>query len=193
MRVRDDSKIIKIQDATIKIINEYGIGSATMQKISKEAGIAGGSIYTYYEDKHDMLNKVFLSVEKEFSEYTLNAFDESKTVKENFYSIWEALYKFSKENEAKYQFIETLKRNPIIDEESRIEIHEYYGLLINYIHKAKTDGVIINVPDSLIAVFSFFSIAHLIDCPVIEDCKIDESEYLDMAFKMAWNSITCPL
>ena len=45
----------EIIDAVIKIINRKGIKELTMNEVAKQAGIAKGTLYIYFENKNDLL------------------------------------------------------------------------------------------------------------------------------------------
>ncbi|MDB4867155.1 MAG: TetR family transcriptional regulator [Cohnella sp.] len=38
-----------------------------MSKIAKKAGVSASTIYVYFENKEDMLNKLYLSIKKKMS------------------------------------------------------------------------------------------------------------------------------
>lgn len=53
-RLQDDSKRKGILEAAFRAFGEHGFGATTMKRIAEEAGIAAGSIYTYYRDKGEL-------------------------------------------------------------------------------------------------------------------------------------------
>lgn len=61
MRNPDHEKESRILDSTSDIIMNQGIAAVSLSKIAKEAGIASGSIYTYFKNKDDLLKRVYLN------------------------------------------------------------------------------------------------------------------------------------
>jgi AcrR family transcriptional regulator len=53
-RLQDDQKRWSIVEAAFRVFGELGFSSTTMKRIADEAGIAPGSIYTYFQDKEDL-------------------------------------------------------------------------------------------------------------------------------------------
>jgi len=45
----------QILDAALSVFSKKGYGEATIPEIAREAGVAVGTIYNYYESKHDLL------------------------------------------------------------------------------------------------------------------------------------------
>lgn len=48
-----------IHKAAIQVISEYGFHKAKMAKIAEVAGVSAGSLYTYYRDKDQILDRIF--------------------------------------------------------------------------------------------------------------------------------------
>jgi AcrR family transcriptional regulator len=48
-----------LQEAAIRVIARKGIAAATMQDIAEEAGVAKGTIYLYYRDRDELVDKTF--------------------------------------------------------------------------------------------------------------------------------------
>jgi AcrR family transcriptional regulator len=52
-------RVQTIQDATMRVIARKGIAAATMQDIADEAGVAKGTIYLYFRDRDELVEKTF--------------------------------------------------------------------------------------------------------------------------------------
>lgn len=57
--VVQEFRIQSIQDATMRVIARKGMSSATMQEIADEAGVAKGTIYLYFRDRDELVEKTF--------------------------------------------------------------------------------------------------------------------------------------
>lgn len=76
MRVREGNKEKDILEAAIKVFAEVGYHKAKISKIAEVAGVATGSVYVYFEDKEDILLKIFEHI-------WVKLHDELLTVKSN--------------------------------------------------------------------------------------------------------------
>jgi AcrR family transcriptional regulator len=54
-----DFRVQSIQDATMRVIARKGMASTTMQEIADEAGVAKGTIYLYFRDRDELVEKTF--------------------------------------------------------------------------------------------------------------------------------------
>lgn len=57
--VVQEFRIQSIQDATMRVIARKGMAAATMQEIADEAGVAKGTIYLYFRDRDQLVEKTF--------------------------------------------------------------------------------------------------------------------------------------
>lgn len=57
--VVQEFRIQSIQEATMRVIARKGIAAATMQEIADEAGVAKGTIYLYFRDRDELVEKTF--------------------------------------------------------------------------------------------------------------------------------------
>jgi AcrR family transcriptional regulator len=57
--VVQEFRIQSIEDATMRVIARKGMASATMQEIADEAGVAKGTIYLYFRDRDELVEKTF--------------------------------------------------------------------------------------------------------------------------------------
>ena len=57
--VVQEFRIQSIQEATMRVIARKGMSAATMQEIADEAGVAKGTIYLYFRDRDELVEKTF--------------------------------------------------------------------------------------------------------------------------------------
>lgn len=57
--VVQEFRMQSIQEATMRVIARKGMGAATMQEIAEEAGVAKGTIYLYFRDRDELVEKTF--------------------------------------------------------------------------------------------------------------------------------------
>jgi AcrR family transcriptional regulator len=63
--VVQEFRIRSIQEATMRVISRKGMAAATMQEIAEEAGVAKGTIYLYFRDRDELVEKTFESAMNE--------------------------------------------------------------------------------------------------------------------------------
>ncbi|MCL4533291.1 MAG: TetR/AcrR family transcriptional regulator [Deltaproteobacteria bacterium] len=91
-----------ILSSSRKLIEEIGFSALTMDKVAQKAGIAKGTVYLYFKDKDDLLEKVLSSgFEKMFERIKTRVGNESgafnklkSLINENIKHIYENRYFF---------------------------------------------------------------------------------------------------
>lgn len=63
--VVQEFRIQSIQEATMRVISRKGMAAATVQEIADEAGVAKGTIYLYFRDRDELVEKTFESAMRE--------------------------------------------------------------------------------------------------------------------------------
>lgn len=74
--VVQEFRIRSIQEATMRVISRKGMAAATMQEIAEEAGVAKGTIYLYFRDRDELVEKTFESAMQELTAQIDEALDQ---------------------------------------------------------------------------------------------------------------------
>ncbi len=86
-RPRSDDKRIAILGAATRIIVTQGL-SAPTAGIAKEAGVANGSLFTYFETKSELFNALYLQLKVEMATASLKGVRETDELREQFFQVW---------------------------------------------------------------------------------------------------------
>ncbi|AIQ46479.1 TetR family transcriptional regulator [Paenibacillus sp. FSL R7-0273] len=155
MRHKDENKSERIFNASIQLINELGLSEASMSKIAKKAGVSASTIYVYFENKEDMLNKLYLSIKKEMSLEVFYDYNESMPLKTAFEHALGKYIDFVLTHKDEFLFLEQFSNSPLLDKLSRNEGLEYFEPLIKLFEKGKSQNVFKQVDTSLLHMFMF--------------------------------------
>jgi AcrR family transcriptional regulator len=96
--VVQEFRIASIQDATMRVIARKGMAAATMQEIAEEAGVAKGTIYLYFRDRDELVEKTFeTAMEKLFVQID-EALDRDVSFENKLRAVTEAQLAFFSQN-----------------------------------------------------------------------------------------------
>src|SRR5271156_5325377 len=87
-RPKDGEKRIAILEAATRIIVTQGLSAPTMG-IAKEAGVANGSLFTYFETKSDLFNALYLELKVEMASAAMQGLRESDELREQVFQVWQ--------------------------------------------------------------------------------------------------------
>lgn len=86
-RPRSDDKRNAILSAAIQIFAERGL-SAPTSAISNLAGIAEGTLFTYFKTKDDLLNALYREIKLELADAMMSGFPQKKSFRIKLRHIW---------------------------------------------------------------------------------------------------------
>jgi AcrR family transcriptional regulator len=86
-RPRSDDKRTAIMSAATRVIAAQGLGAATAV-IAKEAGVANGSLFTYFDTKADLLNQLYLELKADMGAAALGGLPASGDVRGQVLHMW---------------------------------------------------------------------------------------------------------
>ncbi|WP_300021264.1 TetR/AcrR family transcriptional regulator [uncultured Maribacter sp.] len=175
-------------NATIELVNNDGFHATPMSKIAKMACVSPATIYLYFENKQDLVNKTYLEVKSSYTAYAFATYDEAMSVKEGFEVIWKRIAEFKLKEDAYAMFLAQCDNTPMIDEESRQEGIRHLQPLLDVWKRGIKEGVIKPMSDYMLYAYainplSFLTIAQNRGALVLDD------KQLELAFEAAWSSI----
>ena len=96
--VVSEFRVQSIQDAAMRVIARKGMAAATMQEIAEEAGVAKGTIYLYFRDRDELVEKTFETAITQLIARVEKAMIEEKSLEEKIRAAMTAKLSFFREN-----------------------------------------------------------------------------------------------
>lgn len=87
-RPKSEGKRKAILDAALQVFAEHGIANAPTSAISKAAGVAEGTLFTYFKTKDELMGELYRELRMEFSRH-LTDFPHGKSVRTRLRYIWD--------------------------------------------------------------------------------------------------------
>jgi AcrR family transcriptional regulator len=73
--------------AAIRVIAAQGLGAPTAT-IAKEAGVSNGSLFTYFETKADLLNRLYVELKGEMAAAALDGLPTERDIRTQMLHMW---------------------------------------------------------------------------------------------------------
>jgi len=150
VRLKDDNKIMAIYTATLHLNEDLGFTGMTMAKIAKEAGIATGTLYVYFKNKHELINSLYLYLKKQKAKNILYELNLNQPYKALFKSLFISSIANAIADFRESAFLEQYYRSPFINESVKIEGMQPFTPIFQIIEEAKKDLVIKDVDTAYI-------------------------------------------
>lgn len=189
MRVKDVNKIDIIYKASLQLILKEGIAGLTMLKLAKQAGMATGTLYIYFKNKEELLNKLYLHLRSKTQDRFMKGYNEAEPFKIGLKKVWINYLKHRIENHEESVFLEQYYRSPYISREENKMAEALKHPVLELIQRGKKEMLIKpDVDDNLLFLAMIGFIRELADEHVTKSYKLNE-ERIDKAFQLSWDTI----
>ncbi len=188
MRVKDEKKEQAIFDAAITLITTNGLADTSMSKIAKVAEVSAATIYIYFENKEDMLNKTYTHVKREIAAALGKGLQPKLTVEEAFKVIWNNFYKYAVKNSVKFSFTEQFANSPLVDRVHKEEGMSYFQTLFEWFERGKREKVFKDVPVEIFTAFAFAPLIGLVKQHFCGEVVLD-NKLLKAVYEITWKAV----
>lgn len=146
MRLKDENKVLAIRDTALHMIVEEGFKGLSMQKLAKQANVSPATIYLYFRDRNDLLNKVYLEVLERSNQAALAGFDPGMRFREGLRLLWLNRFRYFTKHPDDFYFIEQFINSPLISNIAVEEDQTYRSHMQQFHRNAVKNGEIIRLP-----------------------------------------------
>jgi AcrR family transcriptional regulator len=174
--------------ATIHLVNNNGFHATPMSKIAKLANVSPATIYLYFENKQDLVNKTYIEVKSEYTQYAFATYNTSMSVEEGFKLIWKRIADFKLKEFENAMFLAQCDSTPMIDEPSRQEGIKHLQPLLDLWARGKKEGIIKPISDYLLYAYAINPLSFLMISQNRGAFTLDKT-HIEEAYQSAWNSI----
>src|SRR5580693_6638793 len=97
-RPRSEDKRNAILDAATHVFAERGLSAAPTSEISKLAGVAEGTLFTYFKTKDDLINALYRAIKLELADAMMSGFPRKKSVRARLRHVWDGYVNWGRTN-----------------------------------------------------------------------------------------------
>jgi AcrR family transcriptional regulator len=188
-RPRSEGKRNAILDAAIRLFAERGLTAAPTSEISKLAGVAEGTLFTYFKTKDDLINALYREIKLELADAMMSDFPRKKSVATRLRHVWDRWVNWGVANPKQRKVLAQLTVSEVLTKESRDAGSAPFVEFQKMIRDAIEQRVFRNdVPVELISK----SLAALVEATIdlTESNRAKAKQYRDSGFQMFWAGIT---
>ncbi|WP_293904055.1 TetR/AcrR family transcriptional regulator [Phenylobacterium sp.] len=117
MRQKDEAKAQDILRATLHEVQAVGLAGLSIEAVARRAGIATGTVYTYFRGKDALLDSLYLHTKTAFSDFVLR--DDGLPLRAAFTRMTKAYLDYIIEHEAEIIFMGQMANSPYVTEQTR--------------------------------------------------------------------------
>ncbi len=177
-----------ILSAAMHLITENGFHGTPMSMVAKEAKVAAGTIYHYFESKEDLINQLYASLKQKFGSALTKNTKSGGNVKKEFFQLWMNMYNYFINNPAEFRFLEQYANSPFIEKEIR-EANQYsYLPAIEFLIRGMENGVLRSMDPLLMANILYGVVVAVAKIKLSGQLEIDHQQ-LQQAIQSCWDGV----
>ncbi|HUH61390.1 MAG TPA: TetR/AcrR family transcriptional regulator [Terracidiphilus sp.] len=143
-RPKSEDKRKAILEAALRVFAEQGIHHAPTSAISRAAGVAEGSLFTYFKTKNDLMNELYLELRQEFSR-SLTDFPHRDDARTRLRYVWDKYLDLGKAHPERLKVLAQLRATGALFRENERPAFVFYEVL-NATHEVVRGKELGNAP-----------------------------------------------
>jgi AcrR family transcriptional regulator len=188
-RPKSEGKRNAILDAATHHFAERGLAAAPTSEISRRAGVAEGTLFTYFRTKDDLINSLYREIKLELADAMMSDFPRKKNVRTRLRHVWDRYVKWGIANPKQRKVLAQLQLSEVLTEESRDAGSAPFVEFQIMIRHAIEQRIFRNdLPVELISKSLAALVEATIDLTMSNPSKA--KQYRDSGFQMFWAGIT---
>jgi AcrR family transcriptional regulator len=188
-RPKSEDKRNAILDAATRLFAERGLAAAPTSEISKLAGVAEGTLFTYFGTKDELINSLYRELKLELADAMMSDFPRKKNVRTRLRHVWDRYVRWGIANPRQYKVLAQLLMSEVLTKESRDAGSAPFVEFQTMIREGMEGRILRNdVPVELIAKSFAALVEATIELTVSNPSKANK--YRDSGFGLLWAGIT---
>ncbi|WP_321787468.1 TetR/AcrR family transcriptional regulator [Paraburkholderia sp. J94] len=185
-RPKSEDKRNAILAAAVEVIAEQGLGAPTA-RIAKTAGVAEGTLFTYFENKDELLNALYLALKSELREALVPDFPRNASLRERAQHLWRRYVDWGVANPHKRKVMLVLSASERITDQVRaagMQAFAETGTLIEHcIASGHLQGHSAAFASAIMGALAETTMDFIVREPT------QRNRYLDAGFNAFWNAV----
>lgn len=188
-RARSDDKRDAILTAATCIFAEGGL-SAPTSAVSKAAGIAEGTLFTYFPTKDDLLNALYRQIKLELAGVLMSGFARKKDIRGKIQHIWDAFLSWGLANPERRRVLAQLVVSSKLTKETKAVGAAPFAELEVMAQEAIAQGTIRDFPlEFIVAMMEALTQATI---ELMAANPSAAARYRTYGFDVLWNGLSKP-
>ncbi len=189
MKEQVKDKRTAIMEAALKLFTERGFHGTSTAQISKEAGVATGTLFNYFPTKEDLINNLYFEVKGELSQAMGKDIEAEDIFQGKLRKIWSNLVKWGVDNQEEFLFVGQFCSSPYITKFTREEVMKEYVFLHKLVDEGIETGEIRDFSAELTISMFYQGSRAVVNLILDSDPSQDENKIIEDGFQIIWRGL----
>ncbi|WP_305837197.1 TetR/AcrR family transcriptional regulator [Photobacterium leiognathi] len=180
----------RILAAAEKLLAELGFHGLSMQMVAKEANVAAGTIYRYFNDKEDLLNQLHDHILSYIAAQISHNIVDSMPIKQRYRTMWLNLWHMTINGDAPLVIRGQFQSLPCQNKQDRIRISQkLFSPVATMFNDGKACGLFKDLDNEVLSVLSLETSCSLARRQIHRGLEISDDE-IEAVINASWDAIT---
>lgn len=176
-------------DAALACFVDRGFYGTAIPLIAKEAGVAAGTIYHYFDSKEALVNALFRHWKTEVAQRVFMKFPHDAGAREQFRVMWHEMIAFAREHPKAFAFIELHNHASYLDDESRAVDGHLKGFARGVIQGAQAEGLLKSLDATVLMELVFGAFVGMMRAHWEGRVELND-HVIEQAEKACWDAVS---
>jgi AcrR family transcriptional regulator len=182
-RLRSEEKRAAILSAATRVIAVQGLGAATAV-IAREAGVANGSLFLYFETKAVLLNELYVALKSEMGTAAVAGLPVQGQPRELIGHMWMQWLRWATTSPDKRRVLAQLEVAEEVSAESHQSVRKSQQAMAALLERSRADGPMRDVPLGFVLTLVGAMADATMDAMIREPAQADA--HAAVAFEAIW-------
>lgn len=187
-RPRSNDKRLALLEAAEQIVAERGLANAPTSAISKRAGVAEGTLFTYFNTKDDLINALYRSIKQDLADRLLGNLPRHGALQARLEHIWRAFVEWGVDYPQRANVIGQLMVTDVITDESKALGFEPFRELEALARESVANGALRDCPVEFIA--ANMEALAMVTMRFIKEYPAHAEQYKSDGFALFWGGVS---
>ncbi|WP_160713349.1 TetR/AcrR family transcriptional regulator [Chitinophaga solisilvae] len=188
MKLKDDRKYALIFRAALKLVAKKGLSGITMGDISKEAGIATGTLYVYFSGKDELINALFAACRERSVAVSFKGYNPQQPFKPAFKNVWLNILKYRLQHFEEVIFLEQCYHSPYITAETREKAQQLAAPFYALIARGQAEQLLKNIDSAMLITFIIGAMNELVKQIHYSGIALTRPK-INTSFELCWDAL----
>ena len=159
-----------------------------MSKIAKRAKVSPATIYVYFENKEDLLRKLYLNGKQKMSDNIFRGIDSETPVRVGFELVLRNAVDFILNNKDDFLFLEQFSNSPLVQNLCLPDAMWMFQPIFDLFERGKREQLLKQVDTMLLITYAYFPVVELVKQQIRGEIELN-SEMLTSVIQMSWDAV----
>lgn len=184
------SKRDKILTTALQLFITAGYANTPTSLISKQAGVATGTLFHHFKTKEAILNQLYVDSKQSIKNELVEGLAATTDIKQKFQIIWKNYLQWAVNNPDMFDFLVKFSTHPAISQESKESADNTYSELFGLIQMGSEQGFLANLPVEYLGILTELHFNAAASYCVRYPQLLQKKKFPKRLFQSYWQSIS---